>query len=68
MNAITKTGWTDLFPGKGEPVLHQAIQSSTMTAIQPHYKADIEELILRRKMHTGRQPSTPLLQKDKRTP
>lgn len=63
MNAVAKNGWTELFPGKGEQVLHQAFQGSIMTATLLHYGAD-----LKAKDAYGQTALYPTIQKDKRTP
>lgn len=42
VNAVVRNGWTEIHPGKGEPVLHQAVRNPAMTAMLLHYGAEIE--------------------------
>ena len=42
VNAVAKNGWTEIFPGKGEPVLHKAIKSCAMTCMLLDHGADME--------------------------
>ena len=42
VNAVVRNGWTEIYPGKGQPVLHQAVQNPAMSAILLHCGADIE--------------------------
>lgn len=42
VNAVVKNGWTEIVPGKGEPVLHRASQSLAMTTMLLQHGANIE--------------------------
>ena len=42
VNVVVRNGWTEIYPGKGKPVLHQAVQSPALTTMLLQYGAEIE--------------------------